>query len=185
MKFSVHARYMNPWIFFDVVFGRASLRQAMRNGVIDAAAEIGTQAGINAASILRRAEPVRMVCADPWSGYSDELGMPNSNVERIARRRLKRFPSVEIVKSGDRATIAKSLGECSIDYLYIDAMHDYESVSADMNAYWPCVRCGGMMAGHDIVWASVFGAVADFRAKHGVDVQCSGTDWWIIKTQGN
>jgi len=174
-------RYRNPYILMDVVFGRASLRWALRHDTVTSAAEIGVQQGINSKTILRRARPRRMVCADPWSGYSSELDMPMEHVERVARKRLDRYKHIEWIKSGNRNLIAAQIGNSAMDYLYIDAMHDYDSVMADMRAYWPCVKVGGMMAGHDVVWPSVFRAVADFRREHNVDVQCSGTDWWIIR----
>lgn len=37
-----------------------------------------------------------------------------------------------------------------IDYCFIDAAHDYASVSADFNAWEPQVRSGGMIGFHDI-----------------------------------
>jgi len=37
----------------------------------------------------------------------------------------------------------------SLDWVYIDARHDYESVLEDMNAWWPKVKQGGLFSGHD------------------------------------
>ena len=181
MKVKVQMRYANPSILMDVIFGRASLRWAKRNGTIQTAAEVGVQAGINAKSMLRVIKPVRMVCADPYEGYSTELGMFYDQIERIAHRRLKRFKQVEWVKSGDQQVIADAIGRETMDYLYIDAAHDCASVSKDMRAYWPCVKKGGVLAGHDIVWPSVFRAIANFQYEYNVDIYCSGTDWWIKK----
>ncbi len=35
------------------------------------------------------------------------------------------------------------------DFVYIDADHSYEAVKADIEAWWPKVRMGGVLAGHD------------------------------------
>ena len=35
------------------------------------------------------------------------------------------------------------------DWLYLDAMHDYEDVVNDLNAWWPKLRPGGLMSGDD------------------------------------
>lgn len=37
----------------------------------------------------------------------------------------------------------------SVDFCFIDADHAYESVLADLGAWWPKVRPGGTIAGHD------------------------------------
>jgi len=37
------------------------------------------------------------------------------------------------------------------DFVYVDARHDYKGVYEDMVAYWPKLKKGGIMAGHDYV----------------------------------
>jgi len=78
----------------------------------------------------------------------------------------------------------------SFDYIYVDARHDYCAVTEDIEYYWPKVKPGGIMAGHDFVdsqyameklgeiedWSkcedgsvhesAVKGAVLDFATKH-------------------
>jgi len=37
------------------------------------------------------------------------------------------------------------------DFIYVDARHDFKGVWEDLVAYWPKLRVGGIMAGHDYV----------------------------------
>jgi hypothetical protein len=64
-----------------------------------------------------------------------------------------------------------------MDFVYIDARHDYESVKEDLHAWFDKVRPGGILAGHDyadgILVQGDFGvktAVDEFFAERGIPV---------------
>ncbi len=72
---------------------------------------------------------------------------------------------VPIVTESTRA--ARLFPPGSVDFAFIDGDHQYESVLADLRAWWPKVKPGGLLAGHDYrrgdrwgVWVSA--AVHDF-----------------------
>lgn len=44
---------------------------------------------------------------------------------------------------------AKLIKPESLDFVYIDARHDYCGVMEDLDAYWPLISPGGILAGHD------------------------------------
>ena len=44
------------------------------------------------------------------------------------------------------------------DFVYLDARHDYTSVLTDLAAFWPKVKRGGIIAGHDFRDAFVYDA---------------------------
>jgi hypothetical protein len=54
---------------------------------------------------------------------------------------------VPVVTTSVRA--AELFADESVAFCFIDADHSYESVTADLRAWWPKVRPGGMLAGHD------------------------------------
>jgi uncharacterized protein (DUF1330 family) len=37
----------------------------------------------------------------------------------------------------------------SIDFIYVDARHDFCGCTEDITNYFPILKCGGLMAGHD------------------------------------
>jgi Glycosyl transferase family 2/Methyltransferase domain len=53
---------------------------------------------------------------------------------------------VPILTSSVRASVL--FPNEGIDFCFIDGQHNYESATADLNAWWPKVRPGGMLAGH-------------------------------------
>ncbi|CAJ1337363.1 unnamed protein product, partial [Effrenium voratum] len=46
---------------------------------------------------------------------------------------------------------AAQMADGELDFVYLDARHDFAGVVADIHAWWPKVRLGGIFAGHDFV----------------------------------
>lgn len=60
-----------------------------------------------------------------------------------------------------------------VDLVFIDADHSYEAVLADMEAWWPHVKLGGLLVGHDASMQSVNKAIVEFGYdKQEADVWC-------------
>ena len=50
---------------------------------------------------------------------------------------------------GDSSEMANHFANASVDFVFIDANHSYDSVKRDIIAWQPKVRSGGIIAGHD------------------------------------
>ena len=93
--------------------------------------------------------------------YIDGANVPDAEQSGIyyeAKNRLARFqaerPGMEVLilpVTGKEAT--RLIPDASLDYIYIDARHDYCGVKEDLLMYWPKLREGGIFAGHDYVSA--------------------------------
>jgi SAM-dependent methyltransferase len=73
--------------------------------------------------------------------------------------------------------------ELSFDVIYVDGSHDYEDVCADLAAYWPLVRPGGLMFGDDYCreWPGVVGAVDEFAGRVNRSPESSDEKWLFRK----
>lgn len=67
--------------------------------------------------------------------------------------------------------------------IFIDAAHDYESVKADLNNFYPKLKSGGMFAGHDYGEKScgVGKAVDEFVKEHNLKLDVMTASWILIK----
>jgi len=70
----------------------------------------------------------------------------------------------------------------SLDFVFLDADHAKTSVLKDLDAWWPKVKPGGILAGHDIDWESVQDALKPWAEKSGIRVSpIAGTRCWEAK----
>lgn len=77
---------------------------------------------------------------------------------------------------GKSVEIADLFEDNSLDVTYIDASHDYDSVQADIRAWLPKVKNGGVLAGHDYNSPVVKQAVHDIFPSEKLGDEC---DSWI------
>jgi predicted O-methyltransferase YrrM len=76
----------------------------------------------------------------------------------------------------------------SIDFAFIDADHSYEAVKKDISAWFPKIKKGGILAGHDYSIAKksphpgVAKAVNEFVKDKNIKLNLeNGSVWWVIK----
>lgn len=164
-----------------------------RRGLVGRAAEVGVYRGAFSEVVLRQWRGRELVSVDPWleqaeDAYVDRLNRPQDVQERIFAGTCER-----LAPYGDRSSIwrttsvdaAEHLPPRSLDFVYIDARHDYASVREDLAAWFEKVRPGGLMAGHDYLdgdlKSGVYGvrsAVDEFFGGRGIRVHNVGDRPW-------
>ena len=117
--------------------------------------ELGTWQGASAIPVARsiRRWYGTLTCVDTWAG---DVHAPNAM--RPSAPWMLVNCARHIMEAGVGATVrlipcttveAAASWTQPIDYLYVDAAHDYESVRADLRAWVPHVRPGGLILGDD------------------------------------
>lgn len=99
-----------------------------------------------------------------------------------AHTRLKRFnDKITWIKA--YSDIAASKIPRDLDFVYIDGNHDYEFVKQDIALYYPKVRNGGVIGGHNFEggFIGVVKAVMEFCEKNNLTFYGNKSDWWILK----
>ena len=83
---------------------------------------------------------------------------------------------------GDSAESAALFQDNSVHFGFIDASHLYPNVKRDMAAWYPKIKQGGYLAGHD--WISgpeVRQAVTEFADQNGLQIGVANNCWVIAK----
>ena len=140
------ARYMAETLQY-------ALREPGRYNVV----EVGSYEGrstVVLANIVRLISPTSIVwCIDPFDGEvekDDKRTMTptyNTFMGNIRSRGLDRWVRPIVKRSTD-----VEWDNGPIQFLFIDALHDYDSVVEDFNHFWPHVAKDGFICFHDRQW---------------------------------
>ncbi|KAG2437354.1 hypothetical protein HXX76_006009 [Chlamydomonas incerta] len=190
--------------------GAEAERRGYKTGV-----ELGVQTGVFAEHALRTwPSCVTYYLVDIWKtqeNYVDGANVPQDRQEQFladAKQRMQPFAAKAVFLRNFTSAAAPLIPD-PVDFVYVDARHDYCGVVEDLTLYWPKVRSGGMMAGHDFIDAAemnrinekehwevcqdgtkhpgaVRGAVVEFFQRLGLAVHVTYRDgpwnsWMVIK----
>ncbi|CAE8605628.1 unnamed protein product, partial [Polarella glacialis] len=150
------------------------------NGQTLSMAEIGVFQANTSTSLLRRFPNLQMLLVDPYHLHTTRSETVFQMVEEFYTSPRSVFDSASestqpfrsrathVLQSSVEA--AQWLGRNSLDMVFIDGDHRYESVLVDINAWWPKVKPGGILAGHDfaITFPGVVEAVTRFVLGEGL-----------------
>lgn len=116
--------------------------------------EIGSYLGASscfiASGIKNSGKTARLFCVDTWG--NDGMSEGRRDTYNDFLKNTASFEDIIVPLRGKSDTIAKCFDK-EIDFLFIDAGHDYEDVKADVLAWFPKLRAGAQVVFHDIGWA--------------------------------
>ena len=150
-------------------------------------AEIGVWKGENAENILQNLPMQKLYLIDPYLPYIDgdiknkKITDPRPH-QKEAEQRLEKFDNKirwihkDSIIAGYEFNINYPL-----DFVYLDGCHRYEVVYEELEAYWPTIKQGGVLGGHDINFYGVMRAVGEFCEARNLHPMTDKQDWWIVK----
>jgi hypothetical protein len=136
--------------------------------------EVGSWKGKSAVymgvEIINSNKKIRFDCIDSWEFLDDiytKLSYLNKSKLTAFEEFLKNVePLYNVINYHKINSIegSKLFEDESLDFVYIDASHEYENVKNDLIYWYPKVKYGGVFAGHDYGsnWKGVKLAVDEF-----------------------
>jgi hypothetical protein len=145
-----------------------------RRGLLGCAVEVGVKEGEFSELLLRSWRGRHLISVDPWRAAPDDY-RDVANVPQAEHDAYHRQTQARLAQFGERSTVWRMTGaeaaarvpHHSLDFAYLDARHDRESVLADLADWFDKVRPGGIVAGHDYVDGEL--AEGRFGVKRAVD----------------
>ena len=153
--------------------------------------EIGVCTGINSLSMLEKLDISMLYGVDPYliydeykeSWYEDSQDFFNA-VKQEAYDRLRPYlNNYTFVKKFSVDAI--DFIPDDLDFVYIDGNHDYDFVKQDIELWFPKIKSGGVIGGHDFFNMNehfgVHKAVIEFAVNNNLDLFFKNPDWWFFK----
>ena len=151
-----------------------------------AVVEIGVDRGYNAKSILTNLDVKHFYAVDPYlEPWETNLSLARTGSEEAYEQAVK-----ETRRWTDKITfIKKTSQEASksipdgLDFVYIDGLHTYEMVKLELELYYPKLKDGGVIGGHDLYgdFIGVARAVTEFAYMRQKEIMGKDVDWWMVK----
>lgn len=157
-KFHIHHGDILPYKAFQG--DRIALAQLFGELNFNKGAEIGVEMGRYSAHLCRANPNLQIMCVDPWEPFSHHSANNMEATYQNARARLAQFGNrVNFVRKRS-VDAAREVPDKSLDFVYIDGLHDFDSCMGDILAWVPKVRPGGIVSGHDYLPLYQYGVVA-------------------------
>lgn len=164
-------------------------------GLTDSGAEVGCSHCGHAKQIASQWRGKTLFLVDLWARQASDIyreDQQSASVYEAWWRECSEFAASDgrvILVREQSPSAARHFGDESLDWAYIDANHSQEAVTADLDAWWPKVRAGGLFGGHDFynktteghhcfVQEAVLAWAGENRLNFSV-TPCSS--WWIYK----
>ena len=127
----------------------------------------GKSSAFMAVELANSGKQVRFDCVDTWKGSEEhqEGGVnfdPAVLDDTLYNDFLANMKPVEGRFNPIRMSSVEAASlyeDNTLDFVFIDGAHDYDSVMADVAAWFPKVKSGGVIAGHDLPYPPVQRAV--------------------------
>lgn len=121
-------------------------------------AEVGVARGYFTKRLCQKVPNLRMYAIDAWALWdgatSAETQTKMDRLYQDAKKRVEPY-NCEIIRDWSMNAV-KRFADQSLDFVYIDASHDYKNVIDDIREWSKKVRKGGIVAGHDYIEPEAF-----------------------------
>ena len=161
------------------------LSELVKKHDLKVGAELGVYQGKTSLHLLENHPELKMYLIDIWNKIHwlpKEKFIPGSELYvHYDQKKNEKMCRSGCLKYGKRATIFKAVSWESatffpdnfLDFVFIDAVHSEEGVARDIMAFYPKVKVGGWITGHDLHFPAVELAVKELLGTYEeYDVYC-------------
>lgn len=157
--------------------------------------EIGVYKGEHAESLFKNLHIQRLFLIDPYELYATyKEGHAHYGIDQEPLSSAKQGAFERLAPHAGKISwiFKKSIDALAeipdqLDFVYVDGNHEEAFVNSDILSFFPKIRKGGILGGHDFYNGycrehdGVIRAVTKFTVKYDLPLQVELPDWWVKK----
>jgi len=181
---------IDGWFDFEDVYKEMVNKFPDNSHFVEIGSWLGKSTSYMAVEIANSDKKIKFDAVDTWLG-SDEhkefLKTLNGSLYDKFIENVKPVLNYINPVIGYSTEVSKNYEDESLDFVFLDASHDYESVKNDIIAWYPKIKSNGIIAGHDYndvgtegcEWVGVVKAVNEFFGQDNIEVRKVHAGTWI------
>lgn len=161
------------WFGYEQVYSMLLEKTPDNGHIVEVGSWKGKSASYLAVEIHNSGKKIRLDCVDTWLGSTEHQNDEYVKSDTLYNLFLTNIEPVKHIINPvrmDSCEAYKLYQDESIDAIFIDAAHDYDSVKKDIVRWLNKVKRGGILAGHDYTtyWPGVVAAVNEILGKSNI-----------------
>lgn len=164
------------WFDFEDIYKFAIDNFSSGAHFVEIGSMFGASASYMAVEIINSKKDITFDCIDIWDLKIYDI--ESDDFYHSFLRNTKPVSNIINPKRGYSNDIVHQYKDNSIDFVFIDAEHTYESVKEDLTLWFPKVKRDGIIAGHDYTThKDVKKAVDEFFNEYFIYSEACTDDW--------
>ena len=141
------------WFTFPDLYSRMVRKFPSGSTFVEVGSWKGKSSAYMAVEIANSNKEIRLYCVDTWEGSREHRENASardlSGLYRIFLENMRPAEHYYIPLKISSLEASRKFKDNSLDFVFLDASHEYEDVKDDILAWLPKVKPGGFLAGHD------------------------------------
>jgi predicted O-methyltransferase YrrM len=163
------------WFDFEDLYSEVVASAGNEANFVEIGSWKGKSSAYMAVEIANSGKDIKFHCVDTWLGSLEHQGFGEVMSDSLFNIFSYNMHPVREYYTAVRKPSIKAAKEYSdnfFDFIFIDASHEYADVLADLEAWYPKLKDGGVFAGHDyeLLWPGVIRAVDEFAKDKNLKV---------------
>jgi hypothetical protein len=171
-----NSNFGEDWFSYPKLYSEVVAKFPSRSKFVEVGSWKGKSSAYMAVEIANSGKDIDFYCVDTWKGSIEHQDHPDiGSLYDIFLENMEPVEGYFIPLHLTSEQASRKFKTESLDFVFIDASHEYEDVIKDLLLWYPKIKKGGVLAGHDYYPNREWGQDV-FKAVHELFNNVVGTD---------